>query len=137
LTIHYYASDRVDTPFWRATKQVPVRDWLAERMQIWRARLPEPRSVYPAFHGFEAYSWAVMLLGVGHRPASHLPILDHRDEAQARAMFQRIRERAERLVATLPSQYEYLTHMRGFRSGAHERASYETLPTGHAREGVG
>ena len=141
LTVHYFASDRVDTPFWRATKQVEPREWLRERMRVWKARLPEPRSIYPAFHGFESYSWAVMLLGVNHQPVSYAPVLDHLDEAQAHTMFRRIRERSERLVATLPSQYEYLTHMRGFRSGPRERAGYDArsgrervvLTRGHAK----
>jgi tryptophan 6-halogenase len=112
LMVHYLASDRVDTPFWRASKAVPVPDSLHEALQIWRSRLPGPRTIPPQFHGFDTYSWIVMLLGLNHRPAGYAPILDSRDAPSAHAMFQRVRERAVYLVETLPSQYEYLTQMR-------------------------
>ncbi|MGE0785698.1 MAG: tryptophan halogenase family protein [Sandaracinaceae bacterium] len=112
LTVHYLASDRVDTPFWQATKRVTPPDSLRERMERWRSHLPCARSIYQPFHGFEAYSWSTMLLGLNYRPASHRPRLDHMDATAATRMFERIRANADRLVATLPSQYEYLTHMR-------------------------
>lgn len=112
LILHYFASDREDTPFWRATKNVTLPDSLRERLRIWKARLPGARNIYQPFHGFEAYSWVVMLLGLNYRPASYLPLLDGLDESKARAMFRAIKERTAHLVETLPSQYEYLTHMR-------------------------
>lgn len=112
LILHFVASDRVDSAFWRATKQVALPDALIERLAIWKARLPGDRNIYQPFHGFEPYSWAVILLGMGHQPASHLPLLDGLDESKARAMFRAVRESAVHLTATLPSQYEYLTHLR-------------------------
>ena len=112
LTIHYFASDRADTPYWKATKQVPVPVGLEERMDLWKARLPCARSVYQPFHGFEAYSWSVMMLGLNYQPPAHRPALDQIDEQKARARFKAIRSEAQRLVETLPSQYEYLTQMR-------------------------
>jgi len=112
LMVHYLASDRVDTPFWQASKAVPVPDSLRERMDLWKARLPGPRTIPQQFHGFDTYSWVVMLLGLGHLPAGYPPRLDALDESKARDMFQRIRQRATYLVETLPSQYEYLTHVR-------------------------
>lgn len=115
LTIHYFASDRVDTPYWKATKEVQLPDALRERMELWRAHLPCARSVPPQFHGFEAYSWSVMMLGLNYRPGRHRPALDQRDERKARARFEAIRQEAQRLVETLPSQYEYLTHLREAR----------------------
>jgi tryptophan halogenase len=74
--------------------------------------LPVGRSIYQPYHGFEFYSWTVMLLGVGHRPASSLPILDHVDPKNAHAMFRRIKNRSKELLKSLPTQYEYLTQMR-------------------------
>jgi len=112
LTIHFYASDRTDTAFWRAVKRIEPSESLRERLDIWQARLPSARSIPAAFHGFEAYSWSCMLLGLGYRPSSYMPTLDHMDDAQARQMFAAIRRKATSLVASLPSQFEYLTHMR-------------------------
>ncbi|MET0399060.1 MAG: tryptophan halogenase family protein [Longimicrobiaceae bacterium] len=112
LTIHYCAGDRDDTPYWVAARNVPLPEELAERMRIWKARLPGIRNIYPSFHGFEAYSWSVMLLGLNYEPDTYLAALDYLDEGQAKEMFAQIRRKAEFLVRSLPSQYEYLTHIR-------------------------
>jgi hypothetical protein len=53
-----------------------------------------------------------MLLGLGYRPGYCLPALDHIHERKALAIFKAIKERADHLCSTLPSQYEYLTAMR-------------------------
>jgi tryptophan 6-halogenase len=112
LLIHYRASDRSDTPYWRDTKLLKATNSLEERFRIWRSRLPGIRNIYQPFHGFEAYSYAVILLGLKYQPDAHLPTLDLRHEAGARAMFDSIRKKAERLSRTLPSHYAYLQHMR-------------------------
>jgi len=112
LTIHYFASDRDDTPFWRATKDVKLPPSLAERLRIWKSSLPTPRTIYPSYHGFEDYSWSVMLLGLNYRPPSHPPVMDMLDHREAETMFRDIKAEAARLTAKLPTVYEYLTHMR-------------------------
>lgn len=111
LTLHYYASDRADTPFWKATKNaLVVPEELREKLRLWKSRLPNNKSINQNYHGFESYSYSVMLLGLNYVPERSLPILDHVYEQNAMAVFNAIKEKAEYLSATLPSQYEYLTH---------------------------
>jgi tryptophan halogenase len=112
LILHYRTTDRADTEFWRATKTVKVPDELGERLELWKRRLPNARNINPRFHGFEAYSYSVMLLGLNYRPEASLPALDHVDQERGLHAFRMMREKAQRLVATLPSMLEYLTHMR-------------------------
>lgn len=113
LILHYYTSSRRDTPFWRATKhELIIPEELKERLRLWKTRLPNNRNINPNYHGFESYSYSVMLLGLGYRPEQNLPALDHIDAQKAMATFRAIKERAEHLCSTLPSQYEYLTAMR-------------------------
>ena len=50
-----------------------------------------------------------MLLGLNYKPERSLPALDHMDDANALNAFRALRERTSRLVATLPTQYDYLT----------------------------
>lgn len=110
LTLHYYASTRADTPFWKATKNdLLIPDDLRERLRLWKKRLPNNRSINPKYHGFEAYSYSVMLLGLGYRPERNLPILDHLSDQNVTRTFEAIKQRAEQLSSSLPSQYEYLT----------------------------
>lgn len=127
LTIHYCASDRVDTPFWRATKQLVLPEPLRERMDLWRSRLPGPRTIYRGYHGFEAYSWSVMLLGLNFRPPEAPSLIDHLPDGEAIEMFDRIQRRANHLVETLPSQFEYLTHLRGGSRPAARAARASTM----------
>ncbi|MEA2564427.1 MAG: tryptophan 5-halogenase [Acidobacteriota bacterium] len=113
LTVHYAASDRDDTPYWKSVhSDLRVPENLRESLDLWKRRLPNAKSVNPAYHGFESYSYSVMLLGLGHQPETSLPALDHMDDRNALAAFRAMRERAEYLAATLPSQYEYLTYVR-------------------------
>lgn len=109
LVLHYIASTRQDSNFWRATKtHIKMPDRLAENLELWKRRLPTNRTINPEFHGFEAYSYSVMLLGLGFRPPGSLSILDYGGTASALEQFENIKRRAEYLVATLPSAYEYL-----------------------------
>lgn len=109
LTMHYVGSTRADTPFWKATNELVRPGDLSERLKLWKVRLPSNRTINTDYHGFEAYSYSVMLLGLGYRPERHLPILDQLDDRNVRAAFQAIKERANNLCNSLPSQYEYLT----------------------------
>lgn len=112
LTLHYNASNRADTPFWKATKHdLDVPEPLAERLRLWKTRLPNNRTIPPTYHGFESFSYITMLLGLGHLPQRSLPILDHLKDQNALAAFRRQKQKTDYLCSTLPSQYEYLSTM--------------------------
>lgn len=111
LVLHYYASTRADTPFWQATKEVVVPPALAERLALWRHRLPDAMSINPAYHGFEAYSYSVMLLGLGYVPNGPQPAVAGADPTRAEAAFVELERRTRALATRLPSQFEYLTHV--------------------------
>ena len=112
LILHYYASNRADTPFWKATKhEIKILEELGEKFNLWKKRLPNKKNINPNFHGFETFSYSAMLLGLNHKPESSLPFLEHLDDTKALAKFNRIKEKAHQLNATLPSQYEYLTQV--------------------------
>ncbi|MBS2965973.1 tryptophan 7-halogenase [Actinocrinis puniceicyclus] len=108
LVLHYRATDRADTPYWRETKLRKIPDGLADRLEAAAAHLLDESTVYPYYHGFEPYSWNTMLLGLGWTPARPRPALAHIDPARAKAQLSAVRADAQRLVAALPSCREYL-----------------------------
>jgi tryptophan halogenase len=112
LAIHFCATDRIDTPYWRDMKSLDLPGPLAERMKIFSARLPGARSIYQPYHGFEAYSWSVILLGMNYMPPRHLEVLDSLDDSEAMEMFTVNQRRAAHLAATLPSHVQYLVRQR-------------------------
>ncbi len=112
LTLHYYASNRSDTPFWQATKKkIFISEELDKKFKLWKTVLPNSKNINPDYHGFESYSYSVMLLGLNYTPKSSLPVLDLINDQNALSVFNEIKEKTEHLNATLPSQYEYLTHV--------------------------
>ena len=56
--------------------------------------MPNARNINMKYHGFESYSYSVMLLGLGYRPERYLPILDHMDDEQVREVFRSIKVRS-------------------------------------------
>ena len=116
LTLHYAGANRCVSDYWKWVKQLGLTDSLRERLSLWNRRLPSAKSINPAYHGFESYSYSVMLLGLNRVPEANLPVLDCMDDRNALEMFRTIRAKTDRLVATLPSQYEYLSHIREEKS---------------------
>jgi hypothetical protein len=113
LTLHYVAGTRQDTPFWKASKHdLVIPNDLAGRLELWKHELPSKRTIYQEEHGFTDYSYAVMLLGLGHQPKHSLPVLDHMSSTHALLAFDKIRRKAEHLTRTLPNTYEYLSFKR-------------------------
>jgi flavin-dependent dehydrogenase len=108
LILHYRAAQRDDSPYWKEAKDREAPDSLRERMEIARTHLLDDETIYPHYHGFEPYSWNAMLLGLGAEPRTNRPALDYADPSAARKEFARLKCEAGRLVATLPSCYEYL-----------------------------
>jgi tryptophan halogenase len=113
LCLHYRAAKRADNQYWRDAQSRVVPDGLAERLELWRAKVPEASTVYPHYHGLPPYSYNCILLGMGGLPVRPSPALTLANEKAALAEFQQIREKASRLVRELPTQNEY------FSSGMH------------------
>jgi tryptophan 6-halogenase len=112
LTLHYCSSSRADTPFWKATKRdLVIPETLQQRLKLWKSRLPNNRNINQKYHGFESYSYSVMLLGLGYQPDQSLPVLNHINDNNALVTFQKIKKKADDLCRNLPSQYDYLSLM--------------------------
>jgi len=125
LTLHYVASTRQDNVFWKATKhELAVPEGLRERLKLWQHRLPTDRNINPNYHGFPAYSYCVMLLGLGRAPKQSLPLLNHMPDTEALLTFDAIRDKATHLTQVLPSLADYLTARYG------EQEAYLAQPSG-------
>jgi tryptophan halogenase len=107
LALHYWGAARADNDYWRDTKTRNIPDTLRERAEGWQVKLPDNESIFGHYHGFEAYSWNCMVLGLGGIPVRPTPALRLLDPVAARKEFQLVRDTARDLVANLPSQYEY------------------------------
>lgn len=108
LVLHYHGALRADNRYWKDTKTRKIPDSLAERIDLWQAKLPDTETVFPYYHGLPPYSYMCILLGTGGIPVRPSPALRHMDGTAAHEEFRLIREQVKRLVEKLPNQYEYL-----------------------------
>ncbi|WP_369692932.1 tryptophan halogenase family protein [Mycobacterium montefiorense] len=111
LVLHYRGAARVDTKYWRDTKTREIPAALTERLSRWRTKLPDAESIFPSYHGFEAYSYVCMLIGLGGislRASSALSLLD---SSTAQREFALLSDEASELCQLLPTDYEYLMQL--------------------------
>ncbi|MFE4373650.1 tryptophan halogenase family protein [Streptomyces sp. NPDC056835] len=112
LVLHYRAAARDDNQYWRDAKTRQVPDALAARLEQWQTKMPDAENIFPHYHGFEAYSYVAMLMGLKGVALRAPGALDLADGSAAAKEFERVRATAGELVRGLPGQYEYLARMR-------------------------
>ena len=128
IQAHFYFSPRTDTPFWRANKELRLTDSIKEKVAMYKAGLPvnAPNTDERGYYGnldteFDNFwtngSYYCIFAGLGMLPDQPLPLLAHRPDAISAAdeVFDRIQQRQQQLVATLPSNFEYLRRLRNGR----------------------
>ncbi|MFK8014627.1 MAG: tryptophan halogenase family protein [Gammaproteobacteria bacterium] len=105
LVLHYHASTRDDSPFWRAIAQTPTPDSLQEKMDLFRShgRIAEYQQGL-----FLAPSWLAVYLGQGIVPDGHDPRLDHLCNDELQEKLQRLRERIGTRSDAMPDHAHYL-----------------------------
>lgn len=106
VILHYHASQRDDTPFWRHVAAMPIPDTLRQRVEAFRDR----GLLYQ--HGADEYfsqgSWLAVMYGQGIQPIGHNPLYDFQNLDQVRAGFSHIAERWNQAVAAMPSHDDFL-----------------------------
>jgi tryptophan halogenase len=126
IQAHFYLSPRVDTPFWKANKDLHLPEQMQEKIAMYRAGLPinAPTTGESNYYGnFEAEfrnfwtngSYYCIFAGLGLLPDRPLPSLAHRPESvdAAPELFAKVKAEQQHLVSTLPSTYEYLRQLHG------------------------
>ncbi len=126
IQAHFYFSPRVDTPFWRANKDLYLADALREKIAMYRAGMPvnmpvaEEDTYYENFEAEFRNFWTnsnyyCIFAGLGLLPDHPLPELMHRKESikRAKPLFEKIQEQQQELTRTLPTNYTYLRQLHG------------------------
>ena len=112
ICLHYAASSRRDTPFWRAVHEdAEVPETLARRLALWKRKLPDQHDT--AGHTlFNYWSFIYVLMTKGYFDGVDFP-LEGSVSAQDFREFQGVVQRARNgLMATLPDHRTYLDQIR-------------------------
>ena len=110
LILHYKATERGDSPFWRFCRDMEVPDSLAQKIELFR----ETGRVFRKNEElFAENSWIQVMMGQGIMPRAHHPVAEKlRDEELARFLGG-IRETVARTVASMPDHGAYVARYCG------------------------
>ncbi|WP_454882899.1 tryptophan halogenase family protein [Sphingomonas oryzagri] len=110
LILHYKATERRDSPFWRQCATMPIPDTLAQKIELFR----ETGRVFRKNEElFAENSWVQVMMGQGIMPRTWHPIAGKLRDDELAALLGTLREQVSRTVAGLPDHAAYVARYCG------------------------
>ena len=105
VILHYHATERRDSAFWRHCAGMEIPPSLRHRIELFR----ETARVFRVPNElFAENSWIQVMLGQGIQPRHYHPTADLMEDAELTRFLETIRGHVERTVGGLPSHQAYL-----------------------------
>jgi len=105
IILHYHATERDDSDFWRHCRNMHIPDTLRERIELFR----EHAHAYQDSHDlFRVDSWVQVMLGQGQNPSSYNHVTRLVPEPQLREALSTLKGNIARAVEGMPSHGEFL-----------------------------
>ena len=105
IVLHYHVTERTDTPFWRACREMSIPPSLQHRIDLFR---DSARVFRVPNELFAENSWIQVMLGQGILPRQHHPSADLMDDAELSRFLDDIRRQVEETVRQLPGHQAYV-----------------------------
>lgn len=105
IILHYKATQRTDTPFWRHVRDMEVPDSLQRKMDLWRLH---GRVFRENAELFGVTSWVAVMLGQNLWPERWDPIADTLDIGKVRSAMADMRTAYAETARRLPAQVDFL-----------------------------
>ena len=105
IVLHYHVTERTDTPFWRACREMAIPPSLQHRIDLFR---DSARVFRVPNELFAENSWIQVMLGQGILPHQHHPSADLMDDAELSRFLDDIRRQIEDTVRQLPPHKAYV-----------------------------
>jgi len=105
IILHYKATERDDTPFWRLCRDMPIPDSLGEKMELFRGSgraLPDVEDV------FTDHSWITVMLGQGITPTGYDPLADSLPLQNVRGFVDHVRDVTAKTAAAMPGHADFV-----------------------------
>lgn len=110
LILHYKATDRRDSPFWRQCAAMEIPDSLTHKIELFR----ETGRVFRKNEElFVENSWVQVMMGQGIMPQSYHPVATKLSDAELAHLLTGLRESVTRTVAGLPDHHAYVAQYCG------------------------
>jgi tryptophan halogenase len=110
VILHYKATDRRDSVFWRHVAAMPVPDSLQQKIELFRET---GRTFRKNEELFAENSWVQVMMGQGIDPRSWHPIAEKLSDEELARLMATLREDVTRTVATLPPHHDYVARYCG------------------------
>jgi tryptophan halogenase len=105
IILHYHATSRDDSDFWRHCRSMAIPDTLAERMELFR----EHAHAYQDSHDlFRVDSWVQVMLGQGQPPRSYHHVARLMPEDRLHEALATLRANIARSVTRMPAHGQFL-----------------------------
>ncbi len=105
LILHYKATEREDSPFWRYCRHMSVPDTLTYKMDHFRT---SARIILTRGDLFQVPSWLAVLLGQGVAPVSYDPMADVVDDATVAAQLSAMRREIAAAAGRMPAHADFV-----------------------------
>ena len=105
IILHYHVTNRQDTAFWRACRNMDIPESLSHRIELFR----ETGRVFRAPNElFAENSWIQVMLGQGITPRQRHPVADLMGDAELAQFLDGIRTTVDKTLVQLPSHQGYV-----------------------------
>jgi tryptophan halogenase len=105
LILHYKATQRDDTPFWRRCRDMSIPGSLQQKIDLFSSRgrsLPAPDEL------FTEHSWIAVMLGQGIQPAGYDPLVDSLSVEALHRFVQHARDVVSRTAHAMPLHQTFI-----------------------------
>ncbi len=110
LVLHYSATERTDSEFWRYCRQLDPPIGLAEKLALFES---SGRVIREHNELFTETSWLSVMAGQGVNPRAFHPVASMLDDTETRRRLAHIREVVASAVGQMPTQDEFLAQIGG------------------------
>ncbi len=108
IVLHYKATARDDTPFWRQVRDMSIPDSLAHKIELFR----EKGRILRFDHDlFAVPSWLAVMIGQNIVPRGHDTLVDAMDEDRVIAAMHGLAEGYHHQAARMPDHADYLQRL--------------------------
>ncbi len=115
LILHYKATERRDSPFWRQCAAMEIPDSLTQKIDLFR----ETGRVFRRNEElFAENSWVQVMMGQGIMPKAYHPVATKLSDAELDQLLAGLRDSVERTVASLPEHHAYVARYCGVADAA-------------------
>jgi tryptophan halogenase len=104
IVLHYHATERQDTDFWRHCRNMEVPDSLDRRLTLFR----QTGRLFLGDAELFVDSWPQVMIGQGVMPQEYHAVVDTMDEDELRSFLGQIKSNIDNTVAKMPRHSDYL-----------------------------